>query len=329
MQRWIFENEIYRAGSPWLVPFGITYVAPILYTFGNDEQKRRWLALTAESAIWWAQGYSEPGAGSDLAQLRTRATRDGPDYVVNGQKTWTTMAQWADMMFALVRTGTNERPQAGISFLLIDLASPGVTVRPIATIDGDAHVNEVFLDNVRVPAENLVGVEGGGWTYAKLLLGNERLLAAEIGKAHRLMAQLDGFLVQASSRGRPLAEDQTWRRRKAGLEARILGLESLSYDLLAQAEAGRDPGAIASVLKLIGSDLIQAITGTMIDILGRSGLALPSEMPTVSTTEGGTGAIAEYLYDRAVTIYGGSSEIQRNIISKAVLGLSHGGFRLS
>jgi alkylation response protein AidB-like acyl-CoA dehydrogenase len=217
------------------------------------------------------------------------------------------------MMFALVRTGGDGRPQSGISFLLIDLGSPGVTVRSVATIDGEPHLNEIFLDEVRVPVENRVGEEGGGWTYAKFLLGNERLLAAEIGKAHRLMAQLSGFLRDG------FTGDPTWRRRVAGLEARILGLESLSYDLLAQAEAGRDPGAMASVLKLVGSDLIQAITSAMMDALGPHGLSLPGEDDVLP--EGGSGAIAEYLYDRAATIYGGSSEIQRNIIAKAVLGL--------
>jgi alkylation response protein AidB-like acyl-CoA dehydrogenase len=324
LQRWIFENEIYRAGSPWLVPFGITYVAPVIYTYGNAAQKQRWLVPTAESRIWWAQGYSEPGAGSDLAQLRCLAVRDGNEYVVTGQKTWTTMAQWADMMFTLVRTDIRARPQSGISFLLIDLTSPGVTVRPIATIDGGSHINEIFLDAVRVPAENLVGSEGDGWTYAKFLLGNERLLAAEIGKAYRLMKRLDTFLSSPSTDGRPLSNDPTWQRRKATLEARILGLESLSYDLLAQAEAGRDPGAFASVLKLVGSELTQAITGTIVDLLGRNGLCLQTDAGIAYgeandlLPEGGCGAIAEYLYDRAATIYGGSSEIQRNILSKAL-----------
>lgn len=307
LERWVFENEIYRAGSPWLVPFGITYVAPVIYTYGTEAQKERWLRPTANAEIWWAQGYSEPDAGSDLAQLRTRATRDGDHYVVSGQKTWTTMAQWADMMFALVRTDSAAKPQHGISFLLIDLRSPGVTLRPIRTIDNDTHVNEIFLDEVRVPVENRIGAEGQGWTYAKFLLANERLLAAEIGKAQRMLAQLEALLTEAS-----LTADRIWRRRLAHLEARTLALESLCYELFSQAEGGEDPGAAASILKIAGAELIQAISATTLDVVGRHGLPSPEEGP---------GAIGEYLYHRAVTIYGGSSEIQRNILAKAVLGL--------
>jgi alkylation response protein AidB-like acyl-CoA dehydrogenase len=312
LQRWIFENEIYRAGSPWLVPFGITYVAPVIQTYGSHAQQQRWLPDIANARCWWAQGYSEPDAGSDLAAVRTRAVRDGDHYVVNGQKTWTTMAQWADMMFALVRTSDAARPQHGISFLLIDMRSPGVSVRPIETIDGEHHINEIFLDDVRVPVENLVGDEGGGWTYAKFLLGNERLLAAEVGKAQRLMARLDA-LMSDSTNGIPLMQDVSWRRRRADLDTRLLALEALGYELLSLAEAGRDPGALASLLKIVGSELIQSITGATLDILARQGLPLPANQAG--------GAVAEYLYDRAATIYGGSSEIQRNILAKAVLGL--------
>lgn len=326
LQRWVFENEVYRAGSPWLVPFGITYVGPIIYTFGNDAQKARWLPDIAQAKSWWAQGYSEPNAGSDLASIRTRAVRDGDHYVVNGQKTWTTMAQWADMMFALVRTDEGGRPQQGISFLLIDMKSPGISVRPIHTIDGEHHINEIFLDEVRVPVENLVGEEGGGWTYAKFLLGNERLLAAEVGKAQRLMAQLAMLMDDPAIASPPLSQDISWRRRRAELDSRILALESLSYDLLGQAESGRDPGALASLLKIVGSELIQAITAALIDVLAKRGLSMAADLLAGQSEEdrlpeGGSGAIAGYLYDRAVTIYGGSSEIQRNIIAKAALGL--------
>lgn len=326
LQRWVFENIVYRAGSPWLVPFAITYVAPVIYTYGTPEQQARWLPSIASAETWWAQGYSEPNAGSDLANIRTRAVRDGDHYIVSGQKIWTTMAQWADMMFALVRTSDTGRPQQGISFLLIDMTAPGVTVRPIMTIDGEHHVNEIFLDAVRVPVENLVGVEGGGWTYAKFLLGNERLLAAEVGKAQRLMHQLGGYMHDPMISTPPLANDLSWTRRCAELQGRLLALESLSYDLLEQAEGGRDPGALASLLKIVGSELIQAITGTIVDALAKRGLSMSPALLSGATTtdrlpEGGSGAIAEYLYDRAATIYGGSSEVQRNIIAKAVLGL--------
>ncbi|WP_310531416.1 acyl-CoA dehydrogenase family protein [Novosphingobium sp.] len=324
LQRWVFENELYRAGSPWLVPFGITYVAPVIYTFGNAAQKARWLGPIARAETWWAQGYSEPGAGSDLAAVRTTAVRDGAHYVVNGQKTWTTMAHWANWMFALVRTDSSVAPQRGISFLLIDMASPGVSVRPIGTIDGEHHINEIFLEDVRVPTENLIGEEGGGWTYAKFLLGNERLLAAEVGRAQRLMVQLQHFLQTPLRDGRVLAADLGWKRRCAGLEARILGVESLSYDLLAQAQSGRDPGALASVLKVLGSELIQSITSAQVDALGAGGLAhhIPgSSLPADRLPLGGAGAIDGHLHDRAATIYGGSSEIQRNILAKVVLEL--------
>tara|TARA_R110000782_G_scaffold1725_16_gene6823 strand:+ start:11408 stop:12616 length:1209 start_codon:yes stop_codon:yes gene_type:complete len=317
LERWVFENEVYRAGSPWLVPFGITYVAPILYSFGSPEQQRRWLGPIARSEIWWAQGYSEPNAGSDLASLRTTAVDVGDAYVVNGQKVWTTMAQWADMMFTLVRTSPDAQAQRGISFLLIDLKSPGVTVRPIASIDGDHHLNEVFLDNVRVPHENLVGEPGRGWTYAKVLLGNERLLAAEIGKCQRMMAQLEHLLrTTPGAGGQPLASNAAWVQRVADLGARTIALEALCYELFRSAAQGRDPGATASVLKLIGAELIQAIAVALTDAVGCGGLAAPHRSDRASA-----GIVGEYLYGRAATIYGGSSEIQRNILAKTVLEL--------
>lgn len=317
LERWIFENELYRAGSPWLIPFGITYVAPVIQQFGSDEQRRRWLPPTANSEIWWAQGYSEPEAGSDLASLRTTAVADGDDFVVTGQKVWTTMAQWADMMFTLVRTDTDALPQRGISFLLIDLSSPGVEVRPITTIDGEHHLNEVFLNEVRVPRENLIGEPGKGWTYAKYLLGNERLLAAEIGKCQRMMAQLEHLArTTPGIEGQVLARDDAWSERIADLGARMMGLEALCFDLLRRAEQGRDPGAMASTLKLVGSELIQAIAVATTDAAGHLGLASPQSHEATSS-----GFVAEYLYGRAATIYGGSSEIQRTILAKTMLEL--------
>jgi len=329
LQRWIFENEVYRAGSPWLVPFGVTYVAPIIYSFGTDAQKQRFLHPIARAETWWAQGYSEPGAGSDLASLKTSAVRDGDHYVVNGHKIWTTMAQWADMMFTLVRTDNEVAPQRGISFLLIDLRSPGVTIRPIKTIDFAEHLNEIFLDDVRVPVENLVGEEGRGWTYAKVLLGNERLLAAEIGKAQRMMARLEHLLATTGCGSSSLRADRAWRRRVAELGARMMALESLSYEFFREAEGGKDPGAAASTLKIIGADLIQAISAAMVDIFSYHGPPLSGDVldgvggtaPSSDPPPDAPGAIAEYLYGRAASIYGGSSEIQRNIISKSVLGL--------
>lgn len=316
LQRWVFENEIYRAGSPWLIPFGVSYVAPIIAEFGTAEQQQRWMGPTARSEIWWAQGYSEPGAGSDLANLKTSAILDGDEYVVSGHKIWTTMAQWADMMFTLVRTDNTVAPQRGISFLLIDLNSPGVQIRPIHTIDEDHHLNEVFLDQVRVPVGNLVGEPGRGWTYAKVLLGNERLLAAEIGKSQRMMAQLEHLLRTSRVGERMLGDSDIWLHRAADLGARMMGLEALSYDLFRSAAQGRDPGAAASVLKLVGAELIQAIALALVDAASYVGLAAPG-----ANGAPGAGIVGEYLYGRAATIYGGSSEIQRNILAKAVLEL--------
>jgi len=327
LRRWVLENEVYRAGAPWIAPFGVTYVGPVIYTFGNAEQKARWLGPTVRHEIWWAQGYSERGAGSDLASLQTRAVRDGDSYVVTGHKIWTTMARWADMMFTLVRTDPGAKPQNGISFLLIDLRSPGITIRPIKTIDGADEVNEVFLDEVRVPVENLVGEEGGGWTYAKFLLDNERLISAEVGKAQRLMAQLRGFLRVVHNGGAPLAEQSAWRRRMAELEIRLQSLVSLCGRMFAILSAGGDPGLSASMLKIVSSETLQAISSAHMDALSIGGLAFevetlaPGADGTSLAPVGAPGAVAEYLHGRVYSIWGGSSEVQRNILAKAVLGL--------
>ena len=327
LKRWVFENELYRAGSPWLAPFGIAYVGPVIYSFGNDEQKKRWLGPTVNHDIWWAQGYSERGAGSDLANLQTRAVRDGDHYVVTGHKIWTSMAQWADMMFTLVRTDLSAKPQRGISFLLIDLKSPGVSVRPIKSINLVEDLNEVYLDEVRVPVENLVGEEGAGWTYAKFLLDNERLISAEVGKAQRLMAQLRFFLDEVKEAGQPLSTQPGWRGRLAELQLGLMALDSLCRKMFAQLAVGQDPGLSASMLKIASAELLQSISGAQLDALTESGLSFQAEAlrpdshaPLVGP-EGGAGAVGEYLFGRVYSIWGGSSEVQRNIIAKAVLGL--------
>lgn len=327
LQRWVFENALYRAGSPWLAPFGITYVGPVIYTFGNEAQKRRWLKPTAAHDLWWAQGYSERGAGSDLANLQTSAVRDGDHYVVTGHKIWTSMARWADMMFTLVRTDPTAKPQSGISFLLIDLKSPGVSIRPIRSINLADDLNEVFLDEVRVPAENLVGDEGGGWTYAKFLLDNERLISAEVGKAERLMAQLRFFLAEVREGGAPLAESRGWIHRMGELELKLMSLVSLCRRMFGELEAGNDPGLSASMLKIVSAELLQAISSAHVDALSHGGLSFQAEAlvagsqaPLVAP-EGAAGAVSEYLFGRVYSIWGGSSEVQRNIIAKAVLGL--------
>ncbi|HET6538809.1 MAG TPA: acyl-CoA dehydrogenase family protein [Sphingopyxis sp.] len=327
VQRWIYENELYRQGSPWLAPFGITYVGPVIYTFGNDEQKRKWLPPTVDHSIWWAQGYSERGAGSDLANLKTRAVRDGDHYVVTGHKIWTTMAQWADMMFTLVRTDDNAKPQRGISFLLIDLKSPGVSIRPIRTIDLGDDLNEVFLDEVRVPVEHLIGEEGRGWTYAKFLLDNERLISAEVGKAERLIAQLKYFLETVTDGGRPLAQSPSWQARYSDLSFKIIGLRSLCTSMFQELDAGQDPGLSASMLKIASAELLQAISSAHTDALAVSGLTYEDSALKAGANgkafgpEGGPGALGEYLFGRVYSIWGGASEVQRNILAKAVLDL--------
>lgn len=327
LQRWVFENELYRAASPWLAPFGITYVGPVIFTFGSEAQKSRWLEPTARQDIWWAQGYSERGAGSDLANLQTQAVRDGDHYVVTGHKIWTSMAQWADMMFTLVRTDPDAKPQRGISFLLLDLKSPGVTIRPIRSINLVEDLNEVYLDEVRVPVDNLVGQEGSGWTYAKFLLDNERLIAAEVGKAERLMAQLRFFLGQVRSGGAPLNENRAWRLRIGELELKLMSLTSLCRKMFGELSAGNDPGLSASMLKIVSAELLQSISGAQIDALSQGGLSFQAEalvpdsiVPAVAP-KGAAGAVGEYLFGRVYSIWGGSTEVQRNIIAKAVLEL--------
>ena len=322
LERFVLEDELGRAGCPWLIPFGVKYVGPVIYTFGNERQKQRFLPPIVAAEEWWAQGYSEPGAGSDLAALRTRAEREGDHYIVNGQKAWTTYAQWADWMFCLVRTSRpvdrDERPQHGISFLLIDMRSAGVTVKPVRSMDMCHHVNEVWLENVRVPVENLVGEEGGGWKLAKFLLVNERTYGSGLGESRAAMARL-----------RALDADATvpaFERRIAELELRLLALECVSYQALWDMEQGAETGAEASLLKIRASEMYQDILEATVDALGYAGIAydpntLHGEGPPPLGPEDAGGILRYHLYNRAATIYGGSTEIQRNILAKSVLGL--------
>ena len=327
LQRYIFEEETTEAGAPWLIPFGVNYVGPIIYSFGSEAQKTRFLPAIRSSDEWWAQGYSEPGAGSDLAALRTRADRDGDSYVVSGQKVWTTYVQWSDWMFCLVRTSSEDRPQKGISFLLIDMKSPGITIRPIATMDRYPHVNEVFFDAVRVPVDNLVGNEGEGWTYAKVLLSNERVLVAEAGRSTRQLRRLRELAERSRPQAAPLAANPAFARRIAELELRLHVLKATCYESVAHAMAGVEPGAEASLMKIRGSELQQDIAEAMLDCLGLAGTVFDpdaAEGPGALPPEGpfeATGILRDHLHGRATTIYGGSNEIQRNIIAKAVLGL--------
>ena len=327
LQRFVFDEETSRAGAPWLIPFRVSYVGPVIYTYGSAAQRKRFLPPIRESREWWAQGYSEPGAGSDLAALRTRAARNGDHYIVTGQKIWTTYVQWADWMFCLVRTHESERPQNGISFLLVDMRSPGITVRPIATMDMYPHVNEVFLDDVRVPADNLVGEEGKGWTYAKFLLANERVLVSEVGRSRRQLHRLQAMAARTMRQGRPLRDDPVFARRLAELELRLYVLQTTCYQAVAQTMLGTDSGAAASIMKLRGSELQQDIAETMVDALGLAGIVfdprwvINPELPSPVGDVDAPGVVRDHLHGRATTIYGGSNEIQRNIIAKAALGL--------
>jgi len=327
LERFVFEDELARLGCPWIIPFGVKYVGPVIYSFGSEQQKLRFLPGIVKSEEFWAQGYSEPGAGSDLAGLRTRAVRNGDHYVVNGQKVWTTYAQWADWLFCLVRTDTEGKPQSGISFLLIDMRSPGVTVKPIRTMDGYEHVNEVWLEDVVVPVENLVGEEGAGWTYAKFLLKNERTAGAIVGQAWHVLARLKQHAKETRINGQLLIEQPLMRNRVGEFELRFLALETASYAAVLAMDEGRDDGGEASLIKIRGTELYQDVSETLVDALGEAGMvfdiaalhATPG-LPPLGPEDGG-GILKEHLYNRANTIFGGSSEVQRNILAKVVLGL--------
>ncbi|MET7246259.1 acyl-CoA dehydrogenase family protein [Methylobacterium sp. EM32] len=326
-QRWLFEQTLAEEGAPWLIPLGVAYVGPVLYTFGNEAQKRRFLPPILSADEFWAQGYSEPNAGSDLAGLRTRAVREGDAYILNGQKTWTTYAHWADWMFCLARTQAGDRPQDGVSFLLVDMTAPGVTVRAIPTMDGKHHVNEVFFDDVRVPAENLVGEEGKAWTYAKFLLVQERLISAETGKARHLLGRLRRAAGETLEGGRSLAEDASLQRRIAEAEIDIRALEAVCLRLLGRAEGSVPTGVEANLLKIRGTEIEQDVTELMIRVTSRRGLPFdpaafrPDWNGAEIGPDGAIGLAGEFLHLRAATIYGGSNEIQRGIIAKQGLGL--------
>ena len=326
-RRYIFEEELSRGGAPGIIPFGLGMVGPVIQAFGSDEQKARFLPRILSSDDWWCQGYSEPGSGSDLASLRTRAVEDGEDYVVNGHKIWTTMAHWADWMFCLVRTDLDVKPQAGISFLLIDMRSAGIDVRPIVTMDLGHTVNEVFLEDVRVPKANLVGQEGQGWTYAKFLLGHERTGIAEVGRSKQQLAQLKAIAGAELSGGAPLIAGRRFRDKVAEVEIELLALEYTQLRGLAEEEAGRAPGPESSILKIKGSEVRQAISELAVEALGNYAAPYEPEALVEGWNEEpvgpdyAAGAMPAYLHDRAASIYGGTNEIQKNIIAKMVLGL--------
>ncbi len=326
MERHIFNEEMARANAPRIMPFGVTMVGPVIIAFGSEEQKKFYLPRILTSEDWWCQGYSEPGSGSDLASLKTRAIRDGDEYIVNGSKTWTSFAQFADMIFCLVRTSTEGKKQSGISFLLIDMNSPGIDVRPIKTMDGGVEINQVFFDNVRVPLKNLVGKENHGWDYAKYLLGHERTGTADIGQSRNQVTRVRQIAREELVDGKPLLDDPVFQNKIAEIEIAILALESVLLQALAAESAGQPPGPEASLIKLRGTEIQQEITELLFEAVGNYAHPYVPEALEMGWNEEPIGpdyaaSIApRYFNTRKTTIYGGSSEIQKNIIAKAVLG---------
>jgi alkylation response protein AidB-like acyl-CoA dehydrogenase len=321
VQKHLFEEEAALAGAPRIVPFGPVMVAPVIMAFGNAEQQKRFLPGIASGEVWWSQGYSEPGAGSDLASLKTRAERRGDKYIVNGQKTWTTLAQYGDWIFCLVRTSTEGKPQTGISFLLIDMKSPGVKVRPIYMLDGEPEVNEVFFDNVEVPAENLIGEENKGWTYAKHLLSHERTNIADVNRAKRELERLKRI-----AKAENVWNDQRFRDEIAKLEVDIVALEMLVLRVLSATQSGKNPLDIAGLLKIRGSEIQQRYSELMMLAAGPYALPWIREAMEAGWQGEFVGAphiaplAATYFNMRKTTIYGGSNEVQRTIVAQTVLG---------
>ena len=325
-QRYIWSEETARADCIRLMPFGLAMVGPVIYTFGTPEQKAKFLPRILSGEDWWCQGYSEPGAGSDLASLRTKAVQDGDDYVVDGQKTWTTMAQYADWGFFLVRTDFEAKMQEGISFLLIDMKSPGIEVRPIITLGGEHEVNEVFLDGVRVPVANRVYDENKGWTCAKFLLAHERVGIAGVASSKRGVEKLKAVAATEMEGERSLLANPFFRRKVAELEIDLAALEYTELRTLAGMAAGKNPGPESSVLKIKGSEIQQRITELTLEMAGHYGAPYyrgfgegDNEHPI--GPEWANRAAPTYFNARKTTIYGGSNEIQRNVIAKMVLGL--------
>ncbi|HEX2651510.1 MAG TPA: acyl-CoA dehydrogenase family protein [Burkholderiales bacterium] len=323
VQRYIFEEELGYVGSPPLIPFGLAMCGPVLLRFGTDAQKKRFLPRIYNGDDFWCQGYSEPGSGSDLASLKTKAERKGDHYIVNGQKIWTTLGHFADWIFCLVRTDSNmSKKQEGISFLLIDMKTPGITVRPLILMDGGHEVNEVFFDDVKVPVENLVFEEGKGWTVAKYLLGHERMGTGRIGASKRELAKLKQFAAtQTGDDGRPLTEDPRFRDKLTRVEVELMALEITNLRFLDQMRrTNQPPGADVSMLKIKGTEIQQALTELSMQAVGP--MAQPFKAVNGEAFDEFTAGLApRYCNFRKTTIYAGSNEIQRNIISKMTLGL--------
>jgi len=324
VQQYIFLEELQSAPAPSPLPFGVNMVGPVIYTFANEEQKKHFLPRIANIDDWWCQGFSEPGAGSDLASLKTTAKKKGDVYIVNGQKTWTTLAQYADWIFCLCRTDPDAKKQSGISFILIDMKSRGITVRPIQTIDGGVEVNEVFFDDVEVPLSNLVGEENKGWDYAKFLLGNERTNIARVGMSKERLRRIRDLASKVESEGKPLLEDSRFREKLAATEIELKALELTQMRVVAnERKNGKGkPDPASSILKIKGSEIQQTITELLLEITGPFALPYaPEDDKSNEEASWATHVAPGYFNYRKVSIYGGSNEIQRNIITKAVLGL--------
>ncbi|HSI57152.1 MAG TPA: acyl-CoA dehydrogenase family protein [Ideonella sp.] len=321
VQKHLFEEECAKAGAPRIVPFGPVMVAPVIMAFGNAEQQQRFLPGIASGEVWWSQGYSEPGSGSDLASVKTRAERRGDYYLVNGQKTWTTLGQYGEWIFCLVRTSTEGKPQTGISFLLIDMKSPGITVRPIVMLDGEPEVNEVFFDNVEVPADNLIGEENKGWTYAKHLLAHERTNIADVNRAKRELERLKRI---AKAEG--VYADLRFRDQIAQLEVDVVALEMMVLRVLSAEKSGKQSLDVAGLLKIRGSEIQQRYTELMMMAAGPFSAPFIFEAMEAGWQGDHVGAAhcaplaANYFNYRKTSIYGGSNEVQRNIVSQTVLG---------
>ena len=327
VEKFIFDTECALAGGPRIVPFGVNMLGPVLIKFGNEAQKKYWLPRILSGEDWWCQGYSEPGAGSDLASVKTTAVRQGAHYIVNGQKTWTTQGQHANMIFCLVRTDREAKAQSGISFLLVDMNSPGVELRPIRTLDGDKEVNEVFFTDVKVPVENLVGEENKGWTYAKYLLTYERTGIAGVGFCSAALAKLKVIAAKVMKNGKPLDQDPLFAARMAQVEIDLENMKTTNLRVIASVAGGGVPGAESSMLKIRGTEIRQEILSLMRRAVGPYALPFIEEAQYEGYAEEPVGpkeaatAAANYFNYRKLSIFGGSNEIQKNIISKMILGL--------
>ena len=313
-QQYIFENECALADAPAQLAFGIKMVAPVIMRYGSAEQQQRFLPRILAAEDWWCQGYSETGSGSDLASLKMKAERDGDEYLLNGQKVWNTLGQFADWIFCLVRTDPSAKPQKGISFLLIDMKTPGISVRPTRLLDGTFEVNEIWFDNVRVPASNRVGEENQGWTYAKFLLGHERTNIAGIGFCKRELLRLKQEAAAVNKDGRSLLEDAAFGNKIAQVEIELTALEVTNMRVIFAEAAKQAPGPEASMLKIRGTEIMQRISELQVELLGPRALFYRHD-------DDGSRATAAYLNLRKLSIFGGSNEIQRNIIAHMILGL--------